>query len=291
MTTDVSRRANRPASSWMRAGRPILRHVALIVLGIAMIYPLLWMVASSLRSTDVIFHDIGIWLTEFKAGNYLKGWDGIDQNFGHYLINSTIIAVLSVIGNVLSCSVTAYVFARLHFRGKRLLFSIMLMTIMLPIHVVIVPQYIIFSSLGWVNTFLPLVLPKFLATDAFFIFLMVQFIRGIPRELDEAARMDGCGHIRVFARVILPLMGPVLATTAIFTFIWNWNDFFSQLIYLTNPDTYSVPVALRSFMDATGATAWGPLFAMSVVSLVPIFLVFLFGQRALVRGIATTGGK
>lgn len=291
MTTDISIKRSRPGGSLPSASRRLLRHALLIALGIVMIYPLLWMIASSLRSTDVIFHEIGIWLNEFQFGNYAKGWNGLDETFGHYLVNSTIIALFAVIGNVLSCAVTAYVFARLRFRGKRLLFAIMLMTIMLPIHVVIVPQYIIFSSLGWVNTFLPLIVPKFLATDAFFVFLMVQFIRGIPRELDEAARIDGCGHIRVFIRVILPLMGPVLATTAIFTFIWNWNDFFSQLIYLTSPSTYSVPVALRSFMDATGATAWGPLFAMSVVSLIPVFIVFLAGQRLLVRGIATTGGK
>jgi multiple sugar transport system permease protein len=157
--------------------------------------------------------------------------------------------------------------------------------------VVIVPQYIIFSQLGWVNTFLPLVVPKFLATEAFFIFLMVQFIRGIPRELDEAARIDGCGHFRIYFRIILPLMVPALATTAIFTFIWTWNDFFGQLIYLTRPDMYTVPVALRAFVDASSDSSWGSLFAMSIISLIPVFVIFLFGQRYLLKGIATTGGK
>jgi multiple sugar transport system permease protein len=133
--------------------------------------------------------------------------------------------------------------------------------------------------------------PKFLATDAFFIFLMVQFIRGIPREIDEAARIDGAGHARIFFHVILPLMVPALATTAIFTFIWTWNDFYTQLIYLTDPDMYTTPLALRTFVDQQSATDWGSVFAMSVVSLVPVFLVFLAGQRFLLRGIATTGGK
>jgi multiple sugar transport system permease protein len=167
----------------------------------------------------------------------------------------------------------------------------MLVTVMVPIHVVLVPQYILFNNLGWVNTFVPLILPKFLATDSFFIFLMVQFIRGIPRELDEAARIDGCGHGRIFLRVMLPLMGPALATTAIFTFIWTWSDFFTPLIYLTDPNAYTVPVALRSFLDATSGSNWGAMFAMSIVTLVPLFLVFLFGQKFLVKGIATTGGK
>jgi len=120
---------------------------------------------------------------------------------------------------------------------------------------------------------------------------MVQFIRGLPRELDEAARIDGCGHPRIFLRIILPLMKPALATTTIFTFIWTWNDFFSQLIYLTDPHMYTVPVALRGFVDSTSSSSWGSMFAMSVVSLVPVFLAFLFGQRFLIKGIATTGIK
>jgi multiple sugar transport system permease protein len=167
----------------------------------------------------------------------------------------------------------------------------MIATIMLPIHVLLIPQYTIFQRLGLVDTVWPLILPKLLATDAFFVFLMVQFIRGIPRELDEAARIDGAGHPRIFLRVILPLMVPALATTTIFTFIWTWNDFFGALIYLTDPDMFTVPVALRAFVDSQSATSWGSLFAMSIVSLLPVFLVFLFGQRFLIKGIATTGIK
>jgi multiple sugar transport system permease protein len=185
----------------------------------------------------------------------------------------------------------AYAFARLEFTAKKFWFAIMLVSIMLPIHVVIVPQYILFSHLGWINTVLPLIVPKLLATDAFFVFLMVQFIRGIPRELDEAARIDGCGRGGIFLRVILPLMVPALATTAIFTFIWTWNDFYSQLIYLSDPGMYTVPLALRSFVDSNMGSSWGSMFAMSVVSLLPVFLAFLIGQRFLIRGIATTGIK
>jgi multiple sugar transport system permease protein len=150
---------------------------------------------------------------------------------------------------------------------------------------------VLFSQLGWINTYLPLVVPKMLATDAFFIFLMVQFFRGIPRELTEAANIDGAGHGRIFFQIMLPLSMPALVTTAIFTFIWTWNDFFSQLIFLTDPDMYTVPVALRTFVDSQSESAWGALFADSVVSLLPVFLIFLFGQKYLVRGIATTGLK
>ena len=167
----------------------------------------------------------------------------------------------------------------------------MLVTIMVPIHVVIVPQYILWAQLGLINTFWPLIVPKFLATDAFFIFLMVQFIRGLPKELDEAARIDGAGHFRFFTQILMPLMTPALATTAIFTFIWTWNDFFVQMIYLTDPKLYTVPIALRSFIDAQSSSSFGGLFAMSVLSVIPLILAFAFGQKYLVQGIATTGLK
>ena len=282
-----SRRRLRRSQGWRR----LIKHAVLIACGLVMMYPLLWMVVSSLRPTEEIFRTPGLLLDTFEIQNYIDGWNALSESFGHYMVNSAIIVLGSIVGNLISCSMAAYAFARLRFRGRVFMFAAMLATIMLPVHVVIVPQYIIFSELGWVNTFLPLIVPKFLATEAFFIFLMVQFIRGIPRELDEAARIDGCGHFGIYFRIILPLMMPALATTTIFTFIWTWNDFFGQLIYLTNPSMYTVPVALRSFVDASSDSSWGPLFAMSIVSLLPVFLIFLFGQRFLVKGIATTGGK
>ena len=271
--------------------RSVIKHVLLIAASLLMIYPLLWMLVSSFRPTDVIFRTPGLWLNNLTLENYGEGWNALQNPYNHYHANSAIVVIGAVVGNLLSCSLAAYAFARLRFRLKTLWFSIMLVTIMLPIHVVVVPQYILFNKLGWINTFIPLILPKFLATDAFFVFLMVQFIRGIPRELDEAARIDGCGHWQIFRRVMLPLMGPAIATTAIFTFIWTWSEFFTSLIYLTTPDTYTVPLALRSFLDSSEGSNWGAMFAMSIVSLVPIFLAFLFGQRFLVKGIATTGGK
>lgn len=271
--------------------KALLKHVVLTLTGLIMLYPVLWLVVSSLRPTDEIFRNPGLVISNLEVSNYSDGWTTLSNPFSAFLLNSTLVVLGCIVGNLVSCSMAAYAFARLKFAGKRWWFVIMLTTIMLPIHVIIVPQYIMFSQLGWVNTFIPLILPKILATDAFFVFLMVQFIRGIPRELDEAARLDGCGHPRIFVQIMLPLMTPALATTAIFTFIWTWNDFFSQLLYLTKPEMYTVPLALRAFMDATSATSWGPLFAMSVVSLIPIFLIFLFGQRFLIAGISTTGGK
>jgi len=276
--------------TWARI-RPLVIHVLLAGSALVMLYPVIWMVVSSLRPGNEIFRDPGILVKDLQIENYRVGWNALTEPFTRYLLNSGIVVLGSILGNLVSCSMAAYAFARLEFAGKKFWFAIMLLSIMLPIHVVIVPQYILFSNLGWINTVLPLIVPKLLATDAFFVFLMVQFIRGIPRELDEAARIDGCGKASIFLRIILPLMVPALATTTIFTFIWTWNDFFSQLIYLTDPHMYTVPVALRSFVDSTSSSSWGSMFAMSVVSLVPVFLAFLLGQRFLIKGIATTGIK
>ena len=271
--------------------RGLIKHVLLILGGFVMLYPLLWMVSSSFKPDALIFREPWLVPSEVTLDNYKLGWNALLHPFSHYLMNSFAIVFGAMLGNLVACSLAAYAFARLKFRLRNLWFAIMLMSIMLPIHVIIVPQYVLFSELGWINTFLPLVVPKFLATDAFFVFLLVQFFRGIPREIDEAARIDGASHLGIFFRVMLPLAMPALATTAIFTFIWTWNDFFGQLIFLTKPEMYTVPIALRSFLDSTGQSSFGAMFAMSIVSIIPLFLVFLFGQRYLVRGIATTGLK
>lgn len=284
----------RPTKRRTRMYNPVtsvIKHILLIATGFLMIYPLLWMLVSSFRPTDEIFRDTSLIPKGITLANYTYGWSALNQPFGHYLINSGIVVLGCIIGNVVSCSLAAYAFARLKFTGRTILFAVMLVTIMIPYHVVLVPQYILFQQFGWVNTFLPLIVPKLLGTDAFFVFLMVQFIRGLPKELDEAARIDGCGHFNTFFRIILPLMVPAVATTAIFTFIWMWNDFLSSLIYLIDPSMYTVPLALRAFLDSTGSSNWGAMFAMSIVSLIPVFLAFLFGQRFLIRGIATTGIK
>jgi multiple sugar transport system permease protein len=269
----------------------LLRHAVLIGACLLMLYPLLWMVASAFKPEDIIFTDLSIIPPSLDLRNFREGWSALQVSFTTFYWNSLVIAVLVVVGNVLSCSLAAYAFARLEFPGRRLLFAVMLATLMLPYHVTLIPQYVLFLNLGWVDTILPLVVPKFLAADAFFIFLMVQFFRGLPRELDEAAMMDGCGPWRIYWKIVLPLSLPVLATAGIFSFLWTWNDFFGPLIYLNDIANYTVPLALRSFIDATGTSAWGQLFAMSVLAILPIFLVFLFFQRLIISGVALSGLK
>jgi multiple sugar transport system permease protein len=269
----------------------VLRHGLLILASGIMLYPLLWMLASAFKPESQIFTDLSIVPHSLDIRNFVDGWTALQTSFSTFYWNSFVIAILVVIGNLLSCSLTAYAFARLEFRWRRPLFALMLGTLMLPYHVTLIPQYVLFLNLGWVDTILPLVAPKFLAADAFFIFLMVQFFRGIPRELDEAAQMDGCSPWRIYWKIIMPLSLPVLATAGIFSFLWTWNDFFGPLIYLNDIAHYTVPLALRSFVDATGTSAWGQLFAMSVLAILPIFLVFLFFQRLIIEGVAMSGLK
>jgi len=269
----------------------VLTHTMLLAVSVFMLYPLLWMLAASFRPENEIFSSASIWPSEWSLDAYARGWNGLRTSFSVFFTNSFIISGLSVLGNVLACSMAAFAFARLNFKFKNFWFAMMLMTLMLPYQVTLIPQYVLFRQLGWVNTFLPLVVPKFLAADGFFIFLLVQFFRGLPKELDEAAQMDGCSPWRIYWKIVMPLSMPVLATVAIFTFIWTWDDFFGPLIYLSEMKTYTVMLGLRTFTDSTGESDYGGLFAMSVLSLVPIFLFFLFFQRLLIEGIATTGMK
>jgi multiple sugar transport system permease protein len=290
MTTASSASPGRPRR--FRHRRLWLLHVPLLLGAFAMLYPLFWMIGSSFKPDSEIFVELSPIPHRLDFSNYARGWTlGTGTSFATFYINSFIVCIGAIVGNLISCSLAAYAFARMKFRFRRFWFAVMLGTLMLPFHVTVVPQYIIFNTLGWTNTFLPLVVPKFFAVDAFFIFLMVQFIRGIPVELEEAAMIDGCSRFGMFRSIILPLIKPALVTTTIFTFIWTYNDFFSQLLYLNSEANYTLSLGLRQFMDSSGTSAWGPMFAMTTLSLLPVVIVFLFFQKRLVDGIATTGLK
>lgn len=270
----------------------VTRHILIAGFGVLMLYPVIWLLVSSFKPNELIFSDPGLWPKQVTLENYAKGWKGLQgTSFATFFGNSAIISVLSVLGNIVTCSMAAFAFARLEFRFKKLWFALMLVTIMLPYHVTLVPQYIMYNEFQWINTFFPLTIPKWLAHDSFFILLMVQFIRGLPRELDESATIDGCGQSQIYTRIILPLLVPALITTAIFTFIWSWDDFFSQMIYLNKVDLFTVQLGIRSMFDPSGESDWGALLSMSVLSLVPIVTIFFSFQRYFLEGIATTGLK
>lgn len=267
-------------------------HAAVLAITVVVLYPAAWMVLSAFKPSNEIVGNVNLVPTEPTVSNFRTALEGIGGiGFWTFFRNSAILAVGSVIGIVLSASVTAYAFARIAFPGRRIWFGLMIGTLLLPFHVLIIPQYILYNNLGLVNTFAPLLLGKFLATEAFFVFLMVQFMRNLPRELDEAARIDGAGHLRIFTAIMLPLMKPAIVTSSIFAFIWSWNDFLGPLLYLKDPELYPLPVALRLFVDQTSTSDFGAQMAMAVLALIPVLLFFLVFQRYLVAGVATQGLK
>lgn len=268
-------------------------HLFIIALGLLMVYPVAWMIVSSFKPNNMIFSDPGLIPKAVTIENYITGWKGYaGVTFGKFFINSLLMCAGAVLGNLIACTMAAYAFARLKFVGRKFWFAIMMITLMLPGHVTIVPRYILFNTFGWVGSYLPIIVPKFLATDAFFVFLLVQFMRSLPKEMEEAAIIDGCGKTGVLLRIIVPLATPALVTTALFTFLWTWDDFFNHLLYLTNPQIFSVSRALRTFIGDSGAVAnWGGALAMSTLSLLPPFILFFALQKYFVAGIATTGIK
>lgn len=267
-------------------------HVVIIGFALIMLYPLLWMISASFKDSVEIFQGVNFWPKEFRLDNYALGWKGLSGvTFGTFFLNSFFLVIFAIIGNVISCLLAANAFAKLNFPLKKFWFALMLGTLMLPMHVKLIPQYVMYNSLGWINTYLPLIIPKFLVTEGFFVFLMTQFMRGLPKEIDEAAIVDGCGQWQKFLRITVPLSVPAIVTTAIFSFIWTWNDFFSQMLYLTEIKKFTVALALRQFVDATGNSSWGGLFAMSTLSLIPLFLMFVFFQNYLIEGVTAGSVK
>lgn len=275
-----------------RLFRNIVFHLFIIIVGFVMLYPLLWMLVSSFKPNSEIFKSFSLAIKSVTLENYISGWQGISGiTYTRFYLNSFLLVVLSMVGNIVSCLLAAYAFGKLKFPLKNFWFALMMLTLMLPKHVKLIPQYVMYNNFGWINTYLPLVVPKFLAQEGFFIFLMTQFMRSLPREIDEAATVDGCGSFKLFLNIVVPLSVPAIVTTAIFSFIWTWNDFFTQMIYVNDVKKYTISLALRQFVDAMGNSSWGGLFAMSVVSLIPLFLMFVVFQNYLVEGITSGSVK
>ncbi|MEY9867976.1 carbohydrate ABC transporter permease [Peribacillus sp. RS7] len=272
--------------------KKVTQHVTMILFTLLMLYPLAWLVGSSLKESSTVFVEAHKIIPDaFHFENYIEGWKGFGGiTFTTFFTNSLVIVIISTIGSVLSSTLIAYGFARINFVGKKLWFVCMMLTMMLPYEMVMIPQYIMFNGFGWIDTYLPLILPTFFGAP-FFIFLIIQFIRTIPTELDQAAKIDGCGTFGIFFRIICPLVVPAMMTAAIFSFYWRWDDFMGPLLYLTTPEKYPVSLALKLFSDPNSVTNWGAMFAMSTISLIPVFIIFFIFQRYIVDGISTSGLK
>ena len=277
---------------YKKATGTVLFHVVVCGIGLIMIYPLIWMLFSSFKESSLVMSTVDQLIPdEWRFDNYVTGWSGFGgTTFATFFENSIIVTVLSMIGNVIASAMAAYGFSRIRFKGRGFFFICMMITMMVPSQVLVVPQYIIFNRLGWVDTFLPLIVPEW-GGRAFFIFLIMQFIAGIPKELDEAAEIDGCGKVRIFTQIMLPLIKPALATSAIFAFYWKWDDFMGSLLYLNTPENYTVSIALKLFCDPTSVSDYGAMFAMCVLSLLPVIILYLFFQRYIVDGIVAGAVK
>ncbi len=275
-----------------RSAKSGLMYLLLIALSVMMIYPLIWMVGASFKENSEIFSSIGFIPKKFVWDSYALGWAGIGQfTFGRFFLNTFKLVIPTVVFTVVSSLSIGYGFARFPLPGKKILMMLMISTLMLPNTVVIIPRYILFKNLGWLDSYLPFIIPALLGTYSFFNYMIVQFIRGIPRELDESATIDGCGPLRILVSILLPLCKPAIFSVIIFQTIWRWNDFFNVLIYVSSVSKFPVSLGLRMTLDNSSKADWNQIMAMSVVSIVPLIVLFFSAQKYFVEGIATKGLK
>lgn len=270
----------------------IIAFVFLSLLGIFMTYPLLWLISSSFKENNEIFKSLSLIPKKIVMNSYSEGWKGIGQ-FGYstFFGNTFKLVVPITFFTVISSTMVGYGFARFTFPFKKFFFSVMLAGLMLPSSVIIIPRYLLFNRFGWLDSYLPFIVPAMFATNAFFIFMMVQFFRGIPKELDEAGIIDGCNSLQILTRILLPLCKPAIFSAMLFQFIWAWSDFFSPLIYINSVKKYPLSLALRMMLDLGEQAQWNQIMAMSVLSIVPPVILFFTAQKYFVEGISTSGLK
>lgn len=269
-----------------------LRYLILISVGTIMVYPLIWMVGASFKSNSEIFSSIGFIPKDPITDGYVRGFKGYEgMNLLHFMGNTYKFVIPKVIVTVISAVITAYGFARFNFLGKKFSFAVLLSTLFLPQVVLNVPQYILFNQLGWLDSYLPLVIPSLLAGDTYFVYMLIQFLRGIPRELEEAAKIDGCNVLQTLWYVIVPMLKPSIVSCALFQFMWASNDFMGPLIYVNTVSKYPVSIFLRMSMDADVGFEWNRVLAMSLIAILPSLVVFFAAQNSFVDGIAAGGVK
>lgn len=268
----------------------VLLYTALVLASVAFLAPLVWMVSTSLKPLNETMSLPPRWLPSVIQWNNYPDAIAEMRYFWRYAGNSLLLCALSVTGTVLSSALVAYGFSRIEWKGRDKVFMVLLATMMIPFPVVMVPIYGLFKSLGWIGTFKPLWVPTFFAS-AFNVFLLRQFFLGLPKDISEAARIDGCSELGIFFRVILPLCKPALLVVALFQFLFTWNDFLGPLIYLTDQKDFTLALGLQSFQSQQGGTAWHHLMAASTLVVLPVIILFFFTQKSFIEGIATTGGK
>lgn len=268
------------------------RYIVLTGVGFIMVYPLIWMVGASFKTNYEIFTSIGFIPKNPTFDGYIKGFAGYEgMNLLHFLGNTYKIVIPKVIVTVVSAVITAYGFARFHIPGKKILFAVLISTLFLPQVVLNVPQYVMFNQFNWLDSYLPLIVPSLFAVDTYFVYMLIQFLRGIPKELEEAAHIDGCNAVQTLWHVICPMLKPSIVSCALFQFMWSSNDFMGPLIYVNTVAKYPVSIFLRMSMDADVGFEWNRVLAMSLISILPSLIVFFAAQNSFIDGIAAGGVK
>lgn len=274
---------------------PLIRHLILIAVGIVLIYPVVFMIFASFKDTNEIFTSTSLLPKVWHPENYVNGWQSGatgSVTYTNFFLNTFKLVLPVVFFTVISCTVTAYGFARFDFPMKKILFPVLISTLMLPNTVIIIPRFMLFKSLGWLDSYYPFLVPAMFAVYPFFIFMIIQFLRGIPTSLDESAKMDGCSSLQILTHILVPLLKPALFSAGLFQFLWTWNDFYNQFIFINTPKKFTLSLGLRLSIDAsTEAVKWNEVMAMSVCSIIPLFLLFFCAQKYFVDGIATSGIK
>ena len=278
----------------VRAARlsAFVRYTLLTVVGLIMLYPLIWLIGASFKTNSEIFGSIGFIPQEPTLEGYRKGWEtSTPYTFGRFFWNTFLIILPKTIFTAISCALVAYGFARFEFPFKRFFFATLIATLLLPNVVTRIPQYILFRDLGWLDTYLPLWVPSAFAGDAFFVFMLVQFLRAIPRDMEEAARVDGANSLQTLLYIVVPMLMPALISVMLFQFMWTMNDFLGPLIYLSSVEKFPVSLALKLSIDTTEAFDWNRILAMSVLALLPALIVFFIAQKYFIEGISAGGVK
>jgi oligogalacturonide transport system permease protein len=275
-----------------RRNSSIIRYTVLTVFGLIMLYPLIWLIGASFKTNAEIFSSPSFWPENPTISGYIKGWEtSTPYTFGRFFWNTFLIITPKVIGTAISCTLVAYGFARFEFPGKRILFVTVIATLLLPNVVTRIPQYLLFREIGWLDSFLPLWVPSAVAGDAFFVFMLIQFLRAIPRDMEEAARVDGANTFQTLIYIVVPILLPAIISVCLFQFMWTMNDFLGPLIYISSVENYPVSLALKLSIDTTEAFEWNQILAMSVLALAPSLIVFFLAQKYFIEGISTGGVK
>lgn len=266
-------------------------YLIIVIIGLVLLYPIIYMFFGTFKSNEEIFGSTKLLPESFSLVNYIEGWTGTAMSYTKYFANTALMVIPTTLLTVASSAFVAYGFARFRFPGKKILFGVLVATLMLPNSVLIVPRYLLYNQFGWLDSYMPFYVQALFACNSFFVYQIVQFMRGLPKDLDESAYIDGCGTFRVFWQILLPLMKPAIFSAGLFQFMWTYNDYFNPLIYLNSTNKYVISLALRSTLDAESVVVWGKVLAMAFVAVIPLVILFFAAQKYFVEGIATSGMK